>query len=159
MATKKKFDSEGVEPQVAQEPHEVTGSEKFEYVNGYVLENKDKIDRVIFGEVKRAGVPEGGLGEDADPMLVLAHYDKLAGYITKDGVKIKTGSFWDFRNKRPHETPKVLYMFRIGGETVEVDDPANLHKAVNVLQTALAKKEAEVKRKKSNSKFKQDKAE
>jgi hypothetical protein len=30
---------------------------------------------------------------------ILAEYDKLAGLIHKDGVKVETGNFWDFENK------------------------------------------------------------
>jgi hypothetical protein len=29
----------------------------------------------------------------------LAEYDKLAGLIHKNGVKVETGSFWDFENR------------------------------------------------------------
>ena len=30
---------------------------------------------------------------------ILAEYDKLAGLIHKDGVKVETGNFWDFESK------------------------------------------------------------
>jgi hypothetical protein len=30
---------------------------------------------------------------------ILAEYDKLAGLIHKDGVKVETGNFWDFANQ------------------------------------------------------------
>jgi hypothetical protein len=30
---------------------------------------------------------------------ILAAYDKLAGLIHKDGVKVETGSFWDFEHR------------------------------------------------------------
>ena len=30
---------------------------------------------------------------------ILAEYDKLAGLIHKNGVKVETGSFWDFENR------------------------------------------------------------
>ena len=127
------------------EETELQGDAKFDVIDGFVLENADKLERVIHGDVKRAGVPEGGLGEDADPKLVLAHYDRLAGYITKSTggaqrVKIKTGSFWDFKNKRPHAEPKIMYIFRVAGENIEVNDPANLAAAVTTIQSAVDEK-------------------
>ena len=139
------------------ETKEEGGIERFDVIDGFVLENPMKLERVVLGDVKRAGVPEGGLGEDADPMLVLAHYDKIAGYITKDvggskRVKIKTGSFWNFRTKKPHETPQIMYLFRVGGEMIEVDDPSNLAAAVTTVQTALSEKESKSRERKERAK-------
>ena len=137
------------EPKV--EPITVSDISDFDVIDGFVLENADKLTRVIEGEVKRAGVPEGGLLaqygdiEKIPKELVLAHYDKLAGFITKNvggdrRVKIKTGSFWDFRKKKPHDEPKVIYLFRVGGEQVEVDDPSKLAQAVTTVEVALEEK-------------------
>jgi len=126
-------------------------------IDGFVLENSEKIERVINGELGREGSLVGGMGEKEakeNPSLVLARYDKIAGYITKDGVKIKTGSFWDFKKKCPREKPEVMYIFRIGGESVEVDDPKNLAAAISTVQKAVADKEEKVKTKKAKSKFK-----
>lgn len=123
-------------------------------INGFVLENPDKLERVVHGNMGRAGVMEGGLGEGASPELILAHYDKLAGYITKDGVKIKTGSFWDFKGKCPRKTPELMYIFNIGGDKIEVDDPSNLASAVSTVKKAITEKEEKVKEKKAKSKFK-----
>lgn len=135
------------------------GIERFDVINGYVLENPDKLDRVIHGEVKRAGAAEGGLGEEADPNLVLAHYDKLAGYITKDigsdkRVKIKTGSFWDFKRKAPKATPDVRYLFRVGGEDIEVGDPSELASAVTTVNIALEEKEQKSRERRERAKRK-----
>lgn len=126
----------------------------FEIINGFKLENPDKLERVIHGDMGRGGVLEGGIGEDAEPGLVLAHYDKLAGYITKDGVKIKTGSFWDFKGKAPRKEPEIMYIFNIGGDNVEVDDPSNLASAISTVEKVRAEKEEKVKTKKAKSKFK-----
>ena len=128
------------------ETNEETGIERFDVIDGFVLENSSKLERVVFGDVKRAGVPEGGLGEEAAPMLVLAHYDKIGGLITKDvggdkRVKIKNGAFWDIRKKCPREVPVIRYMFKVAGEEIEVDDPSNLAKAVTMVETALSEKE------------------
>jgi|SRR3990167_4205044 len=129
----------------------------FAEIDGFVLQNSEKIERVINGELGREGSLVGGMGEKEareNPSLVLARYDKIAGYITKDGVKIKTGSFWDFKKKCPREKPEVVYIFNIGGEKIEVDNPANLASAVSTIQKVVAEKEEKVKEKKSKSKFK-----
>lgn len=130
--------------------------EKFQIVNGFQIENAEKLERVIYGTMGRGGELMGGLGLEADPELVLAHYDKLAGFITKDGVKVKTGSFWDFKAKAPRSKAEVMFIFNIGGDNVEVDDPANLHKAIEVVGKARAEKEAKVKAAKKKSKFSKD---
>ncbi len=129
--------------------------EKFNVINGFVLENPDKLERVVMGNMGRAGVLQGGLGIDADPELVLAHYDKIAGHITKDGVKVKRGSFWDFTRgvNLPRKVPEIMFIFNIGGEKVEVDDPANLSKAIQEVEVERVKKETKVKEKKAKSKF------
>lgn len=127
--------------------------EKFQIINGFQIENAEKLERVVMGVVSRAGTLEGGLGLDADPELVLANYDKLAGFITKDGVKIKTGSFWDFKAKAPRKEPQIMFIYNIGGDNVEVDDPTNLHKAIEVVGKARAEKEEKVRKAKKNSKF------
>lgn len=128
--------------------------EKFAIINGFQLENDEKLSRVVFGVMGRAGILQGGLGEEATPELVIAHYDKLAGYITKDGVKIKTGSFWDFKAKAPRDEPVITFIFNVGGDKVEVDDPKNLATAINTVSKARAEKEEKIKEKKSKSKFK-----
>ena len=127
--------------------------EKFHIVNGYQLENPEKLERVVMGVLSRAGTLEGGLGLDAEPELVLASYDRLAGFITKDGVKVKTGSFWDFKAKAPRKEPQVMFIFNIGGDNVEVDDPSNLHKAIEVVGKARKEKEEKFKEAKKKSKF------
>lgn len=133
--------------------------ENFTNINGFTLEDSNKLERVLFGDMGRAGELSGGLGLEAEPELVLANYDRLAGFITKDGVKIKTGSFWDFSRsvKAPRKVPQVVYVFNIGGDMVEVDDPANLHKAIEVVGKARAEKEEKVKKAKAKSKFKDNK--
>ena len=89
-------------------------------VDGFVMSNDVKLRRVIEGEVTREGKLEGGLGADAAPALILAHYDKLGGLILKDGRKVRSGSFWDSVKKEPRETPEVVYEHRTAsGELFE----------------------------------------
>ena len=148
---------------------ELNGFEIEENVNGFEMTNPDKLTRVVFGNMGRGGVLEGGLGIDKaqeDPELVLAHYDKLAGNIQKEGVKIKLGSFWDFKLKQPRMTkdakgkvkytPEIMYLFNIGGDKVEVDDPKNLANAISTLEKVRSGKEEKFKAKKVKSKFKEE---
>lgn len=112
-------------------------------INGFVLENPDKIKRVIEGNEMRNGQLQGGLGEGAEPSLILAHYDKLGGYITKNGAKVRQGSFWDIKNKKPFEEPKVFLTYNVEGETVLVQDGVELPgevKAAVILQERKKKK-------------------
>ncbi len=128
-------------------------TDKFDVIDGFVLETADKLERVVMGDMQRNGLV-GGVGEDADPALVLARYDRIAGLITKDGTRIKTGSFWDFKAGVPRETPEIMFSYNIGGDIVDVADPAELGKAIQTLETARSKKETEFKEKKARAKAK-----
>lgn len=128
-------------------------TDKFDIIDGFVLENADKLERVVMGDMQRNGMV-GGVGEDADPALVLARYDRIAGLITKDGTRVKTGSFWDFKANTPRETPEITFVYNIGGDTVEVADPAELGKAIQTLETARNKKADEFQAKKARAKAK-----
>lgn len=90
-------------------------------VGTFKLQNLDKLLRVTEGQTNSKGDLLKGVGEDAAPELIIARYDKIAGYITgKDGAKVKTGCFYDFKNRKPFEEPKVIYIFRIDGSIVEL---------------------------------------
>lgn len=84
--------------------------------NGFICVNQDKLNRVVYGSVGNAGKLYGGLIEqygEADKIpseLILAHYDRMGGYITKDERKIKNGSFWDYERQKPREKPEVVYI-------------------------------------------------
>lgn len=94
-------------------------------INGFECSNIDKLDRVLNGTVGRAGAAVGGLGESAleeTPEQVLAQYDKLGGLITRNGDKVKTGCFWDFKNNKAIAKPKVVLVYRVNGAEVEVAD-------------------------------------
>lgn len=82
-------------------------------VNGFQLVNEGKVRRVIEGvDSADNHRPKGGLGNDADPALVLAHYDKIGGLILHNGNKVKMGSFWDFKAGAPRPEPKVVFEYR-----------------------------------------------
>jgi hypothetical protein len=72
-------------------------------INGFVLENDEKVYRAIYGSSVSKGKMLGGLLNDkglTDPDKIedidlLAEYDRLGGFITKDGNKVKNGCFYD----------------------------------------------------------------
>jgi len=82
--------------------------EQPEEVSGYLFFNKEKLDRVINGSTGSDGRLVGGLGKDASKDEILAEYDKLGGLIkTKDGQKVETGSFYDFKNHCAKTSVKI----------------------------------------------------
>ena len=87
---------------------------------GYTVSNYDKFHRAIYGSVGKEGKLYGGVGEDASDLEKLAAYDKTGGLILKGKAKVKTGSFYDFENKKPREEAEVMLIFKdIEGNTVE----------------------------------------
>ena len=91
----------------------------------YLLANRDKLNRVIFGVTDSHGNLIGGIGEKAPQEEILAHYDRLGGLITtRDGQKVEMGSFWDFEAKKARKEPLVSFVRRGQPQivTVEVGD-------------------------------------
>lgn len=80
--------------------------------NGFVLENEEKLKRVIYGSMGREGKNVGGIGEGAEAGEVLAAYDRLGGLITKGGYKVQMGAFWDFLKGVKRKTPIINFVFR-----------------------------------------------
>jgi len=85
---------------------------------GVKMENLEKVDRAVIGVSTSRGRVEG-VGEDASAKVVIAKYDSLAGFITMDGVKVKNGSFFDRRTKKPVNKPKLILLIKVNGEVVE----------------------------------------
>lgn len=94
-------------------------------IGPYQLINEDKAYRAVSGTVNSRGLEQGGVGEAASDEAKLAEYDRLGGAVFLDGSKVKMGSFYDFKAKKPRETPEVLLQFNINGKVVEVptDEP------------------------------------
>lgn len=89
-------------------------------VGKFKLTNEDKAHRAIHGNVTRAGQSTGGVGEKATEEQILAEYDRLGGHVTLDGDRVKTGSFYDFKSKKPRDPAVVVLQFPINGQTIEV---------------------------------------
>lgn len=94
-------------------------------VGEYTAVNSYKLDRAINGTMGSKGALVGGVGSDADPKEILAEYDRLGGLILKGKYKVKTGSFYDFKAKKPFAKPSPVLVFSFGGEFTEVpaDEP------------------------------------
>ncbi|MEK7124144.1 MAG: hypothetical protein AAB877_00445 [Patescibacteria group bacterium] len=94
-------------------------------VNGFDLINPTKVERALNGVITPDGKKIGGVvKEDGsfDPAELLAEYDKLGGAIKHGTDKVKTGSFFDFANKKPFEKPEIYFIYRINGQVVEVKE-------------------------------------
>lgn len=116
-------------------------------IDGYELVNTEKLNRAAEGSQTSSGGLQGGVGYE-DETLLLATYDKLGGLIMKDGNKVKTGSFWNFKADAPQVKPVVIFLIAVDGEIVEVpeNEPMPIQvKAQKILNAAREKKAAEKK--------------
>jgi hypothetical protein len=98
-------------------------------IKGFELVNEEKVERAINGTVNSLNEKIGGIiAEDGtyDENELLAEYDKLGGLITKEGDRVKTGSFYDFRNKKMLSKPNIVFIYNVNGKIVEVEDGKEL---------------------------------
>lgn len=98
-------------------------------IKGFELVNEEKVERAINGTITSLNEKIGGIiAEDGtyDEDELLAEYDKLGGLITRGEDRVKTGSFYDFANKRPRKEPKIMFIYNINGKVVEVEDGKEL---------------------------------
>lgn len=110
-------------------------------VGKYNLVNADKVERAINGTVLDRGMTKGGVGEGAEPSAILAEYDRIGGLILfENKYKVKTGSFFDFKAKKPIAKPKPKLVFSINGESVEVDADKALPLEIQASEAAGEKK-------------------
>jgi hypothetical protein len=109
-------------------------------IKGFELVNEEKANRALNGTQRGDGTIFGGIvREDGtyDDNALLAEYDKLGGLITKNGDKVKVGSFYDFKNKRPLKEPKVFFVYTVNNKFVEVEEGVELPgevKAARILE-------------------------
>lgn len=91
-------------------------------IGDYTLVNDEKIDRAVNGSMTRGGMLTGGVGRNADEDVLLSKYDELGGLIMKGKLKVKTGSFFDFKEKKTRLEPKVLFEMSMNGRVMVVDE-------------------------------------
>lgn len=90
---------------------------KFELVNSW------KVDRMLNGTPTQGGLATGGVGKKATDAEKLAEYDRLAGLIRVGTRKVKTGSFWDFKEGKARSEPEVVFEVRgVDGKVYEIAD-------------------------------------
>lgn len=146
-------------------------------IKTYTLINSQKVERALNGTPRGdntliGGVANGAyyegnvwkregveLSEDDVAKLehnILAEYDKLGGAIKRGSDSVKTGSFYNFKAKKPFETPNVIFTYKINGRFVDVPEgepePGEV-KALKILQEseqASQEEEAEEKKEKKS---------
>lgn len=91
-------------------------------VKGYQLLNAEKVERALFGQPVNGGTKGGIAKEDGsyDDDALLAEYDRTGGLIRKNGDRVKTGSFYDFKKKAPREKPEIVFVFNVNRQEIEV---------------------------------------
>lgn len=110
----------------------------------YELLSEDKVKRLQEGTTGNDGQLIGKLPDDATGAEFLAAYDKLGGLIKKDGLVVKTGSFYDFKKKIARKKPEVTICVTVNGKKYEYKDGDDKPKAVQAAELALeAEREAQ----------------
>lgn len=94
-------------------------------INGYALISTEKLERAKNGTVVGADGIKGGVGEEFDEAgnltngaSILVEYDRLGGFIKKGAYKVKTGSFYDFKLKKPRAVPTIIFLLKGPNDTV-----------------------------------------
>lgn len=113
------------------------------------LLNADKVTRALDGSPTPNGSVGGVRKSDGsyDSNELLAEYDKLGGLIRKGTDKVKTGSFYDFKLKEARKEAKLVFLYRVNGHEVEVEDGTELPgviKATRILEAEKGKKKEKV---------------
>lgn len=138
-------------------------------IQGYSLTSEEKFDRALNGTLLSDSTRKGGVGNGAYhedgvwkrnnvelteeevsklEFALLAEYDRFAGTIRRGNDQVKLGSFWNFKGRKPHEKPHVVFVYRFGHKVVEVADGVELPgevKAQKVLEQ-VQEEEKKVKR-------------
>lgn len=116
-------------------------------IQEFTLVNADKLARALNGVPRDDNTIIGGIGRNAyfegevwkrdgnelngDEVsklehALLAEYDKLGGLIKRGEDKVVTGSFYDFKGKKPRTEPKIVFTYRFGNKVVDVPDGKEL---------------------------------
>ena len=120
-------------------------------IGKYTLVNDEKVQRALVGTPTRLGQLSGGLQSRPDwstlkqeekDKILLAEYDKLGGLITKGGLKVSSGTFWDFKQKGLKDKPSETFEMNIEGDIIAISEDEA--KAID----SAKKKVAEIKAKK-----------
>lgn len=140
-------------------------------IKGYSLINEEKVERALNGTPKDDSTTIGGIGggayredgvwkregeelneKEVDVLetALLAEYDKLGGLIKRGNDKVKTGSFFNLKSKKPFDVPQVMFVYRVNGKLVEIPDGKELPgevRAAKILEEEAALNNEEVEEK------------
>lgn len=137
-------------------------------VGKFTLANEEKVDRALNGAQQADSTRVGGVGnlayKDGEvwkregeelsekevvslEFALLAEYDRLGGLVKKGTDKVKTGSFYNIKSRKPHENPVATFVFMINGREVEVKDGEEVPLVVKAAQV-LAEEEKPKRKKK-----------
>jgi hypothetical protein len=137
-------------------------------IGNFQLANLDKLERALNGHLGNDGHMTGGVAnlayqedgvwkrEGAElsekevatlEAAILVEYDRIGGLIKRDGEKVATGGFYDFKAKTAHKTPQVKVEYRIGERVMLVPDGEAVPNIVKA-QKLMKEEDAEVKVKK-----------
>lgn len=151
-------------------------------IKGFTLINEEKVERSLSGVQRSDGSSIGGIGSgayfDTTEQIwkkdgtslsaseieklendLLAEYDRIGGLIQKGGDKVKTGSFYDFKGKRPRTEPKVFFTYSVNGKFVDVPDGTELPGEVKAAKIMNEQNQEQRKSLKKIKKSKEDKEE
>ncbi len=136
-------------------------------IQGIELCNTDKLERALNGVMGNAGALIGGVGGGAyyedgvwkragvelsekeakqleDDLIV--EYDRIGGLMKKDGEKLSTGGFYDFKAKAARKEPVLAFEYRVNGQLVVVPEGHEAPRAVKAQKLLAEQKEEEVKK-------------
>ena len=100
-------------------------------VDAFEIMNQSKYERAV----------EAAGGED-NKELVLAHYDRLGGFIRHQGNKVLNGAFWDKKTDSPIDKPEPRVRRRQEAVVEETIAPVQKSKEKEVDSKASTKKTA-----------------
>lgn len=98
------------------------------YGKKFVLEFGPKVHQAIHGDESNPHAQDKGVGLDAKPEALLAAYDRLGGFISLGGKKIKMGTFWDFRRSAPVAKPEVAFQARPKAKSDTLENAGDANK-------------------------------
>lgn len=133
------------------------------HIGKYELANVDKVERALNGSAGSSGELIGGVGEGAYfdgswkregeelsekevttlEAALLVEYDKIGGLIKEGNDKVATGSFYNVKAKKAHETPAVKYEYRVNDKLIFVPENEQAPLAVRAAKMVAEGEEGE----------------
>ena len=122
--------------------------EKTMKVGKYTLMNMEKVTRALEGSPNDRGELNGGVADgegNFKPESLLAEYDRIGGLIRVESDKVVTGSFYDFKGRKPKAEAEVKFIYKVNGKFVEVKEDAEVPGEVKAAKILVEEVKAKVK--------------